>query len=94
MRAPKHLVLKVGAPVMLTRNLAIDLVNGTRGRVQKLEQDIVHVALKDGRIVQITRCQFSHYDKSERRDVALRLQFPLRLSYKSPVHRTGLQGPG
>lgn len=43
MLAPKHLGLKISAPVMLLVNLSDKLVNGLIGRVEKIEEHEVQI---------------------------------------------------
>lgn len=45
MLAPKHLGLKISAPVMLLVNLSDKLVNGLIGRVEKIEEHEVQIYL-------------------------------------------------
>jgi hypothetical protein len=66
MLAPKHLGLKISAPVMLLVNLSDKLVNhGLIGRVEKIEENEVQINfVLDGKneSVAISRYTFTKYD--------------------------------
>jgi ATP-dependent DNA helicase PIF1 len=53
-RVPEVLELKVGVPVLFTRN-SWNYVNGERGVVVKLEQDALYVRKQDGTVVKLER---------------------------------------
>jgi len=55
MSVPKMLVLKEGAPVILTRNLANGLYNGTRGRVNSLTTDGPPIIDFSGKLIPLSR---------------------------------------
>ena len=85
--APKTLILKVGCPVILLRNISPTLVNGLRGHVNRLEEDGPTVSF-EGRIVKLGRESFSVYDPTERTVRAERLQFPISLSFAITIHKS------
>lgn len=95
--APEILKLKVGAQVMLLKNMPKeDLVNGSIGIVTKLNNDSVEVDF-DGNIVQINkddwRIEEGYIDekgKIKQRCLASRSQIPLKVAYSVTIHR--LQG--
>ncbi len=86
--APLQLHLKVGAPVILTVNLAPGLVNGSRGTVQELGKDSVTVSFTGlQRDVVIERFNFTMYDSTTGLTGACRSQLPLLLGFAFTVHR-------
>uniref|UniRef100_A0A0L8IGX7 DNA helicase Pif1-like 2B domain-containing protein n=1 Tax=Octopus bimaculoides TaxID=37653 RepID=A0A0L8IGX7_OCTBM len=90
---PLHrLNLKVGAIVILLRNLSIGerLCNGTRMEVQRLHEHCVEASLvtgsNRGRTVRIPRIKLSLSDAN----IAFtlnRLQFPIRLAYSMTINK-------
>lgn len=84
---PKELSLKVGAQVMITRNLIVEegIVNGTRAAVKKLTGHDATVCLLDGSEVLITRIPFN----IERKGVvkATRMQLPLVVAFSCSIHK-------
>uniref|UniRef100_A0A0L8H9G7 DNA helicase Pif1-like 2B domain-containing protein n=1 Tax=Octopus bimaculoides TaxID=37653 RepID=A0A0L8H9G7_OCTBM len=89
---PHHLNLKVGAIVMLQRNLSIiqGLCNGTRKKVQRLHEYFVEASLvtcsSRGRTVLIPRIKLSPSDANIPFTLN-RLQFSLRLAYSMTIHK-------
>ncbi|CAO0793613.1 unnamed protein product [Mucor circinelloides] len=91
---PHNLELKVGAPVMLLRNIdpAAGLCNGTRLVVRSLRNNIIEGEIttgsKVGHIVSIPKIKFicaasegkSPYD-------FIRIQFPLRLAFVTTINK-------
>lgn len=74
-------------PVILIRNLPGKLYNGLRGIVHHLERDKPPVINFAGRIVTLNRSTFEIYHPEERKVLASRKQYPLKLAYALTVHR-------
>ena len=84
--ADKELVLKQGAPVIITINLE-GAVNGTKAIVTSLQNDCVFVRPTDGEhnnVFKVERFLFISVSPSES---ATRLQFPLKLAFSLSIHR-------
>ena len=86
--AQQILFLKVNAPVVLKVNLNNHLVNGSRGVVKELKADSVSVYFERlHTTVEMKRHLFTICDINVKRDVATRLQIPLKLGYTFTVHK-------
>uniref|UniRef100_A0A0L8GQB3 DNA helicase Pif1-like 2B domain-containing protein n=1 Tax=Octopus bimaculoides TaxID=37653 RepID=A0A0L8GQB3_OCTBM len=89
---PHRLNLKVGAIIMLLRNLSIGqgLFNGTRMNVHRLHEHYVEASLvtgsNRGRTVLIPRIKLSPSDANIPFTLN-RLQFPLRLAYSMTINK-------
>ena len=86
--APKVLVLKIGTPVVLIRNISEKLVNGSLGHVVDFTRHapVIHFD-NSGVRKEITPIQFTIFDKSKNTDVAIRTQIPLKISYALTIHK-------
>ena len=88
---PDHnLILKVGAPVMLLRNLQCGLVNGTRMVIRAMHDKVLEceimVGTRKGEIVFIPRIPL--YDRSNDYPwTMIRIQFPVRLCFAMTIHK-------
>ncbi|XP_061169987.1 uncharacterized protein LOC133179211 [Saccostrea echinata] len=85
--APKHLVLKVGAKVILIKNISKDLCNGKQGIVHYLEKDTPPVINFDGNLVPLSDVKFDVYDMQQEKTLACRTQIPVILAFALTVHR-------
>ena len=89
---PDHnLILKVGAPVMLLRNLQCGLVNGTRMVIRAMHDKVLEceimVGTRKGEIVFIPRIPL--YDRSNDYPwTMIRIQFPVRLCFAMTIHKS------
>lgn len=85
--APKVLSLKVGAQVMITRNLDVtaQICNGTRAVITELSNETITVRLRDRQELILDRCQFTFEDK---RGMVARSQFPIILAFAITIHKS------
>ena len=87
--ALQTLYLKVDAPVILLVNLSSQLVNGLQGVVKKISQDSVLVLFESlKREELISYYSFTVYSPEVQREVATRLQIPLKLAFALTVHKS------
>jgi len=84
--APKAVKFKVGAQVMLKANLDVGggLVNGSRGVILSLEEDLVTVKFVNGCVLKVARNSWPIEDND---GVAVRSQIPLILAWSLTIHK-------
>ncbi|XP_066286773.1 uncharacterized protein [Branchiostoma lanceolatum] len=88
-QVPSILSLKIGAPVVLLRNLfhvSPRLVNGLGGVVKGFSNNKPMVTFETGETYIMEQQMFGHYDN--RRLLAARFQFPLQLGFSMTVHKS------
>jgi len=96
-RVEKMLTLKVGVPVLFTRN-SWNYFNGERGLIIKLEKESVHVKKSDGIVVKLERVGISKSSWQEKvvdgakemievDDFTL-FQLPLQLAFGITIHKS------
>ena len=89
---PDHnLILKVGAPVMLLRNLQCGLVNGTRMIIRRMHGKVLEceimVGKRKGEIIFIPRIPM--YDRSNEYPwTMIRVQYPIRVCFSMSIHKS------
>lgn len=87
-KAPQKLVLKVGARVMLVKNIDLNLglANGSQGTVTKLNDNSIEVKFDNSRTCTIIEKSFTIEEDSLTK--IERIQFPLKLAYGITVHKS------
>lgn len=96
-RIPEVLELKIGVPVLFTRN-SWNYVNGERAVVLKLEQDAVYVRKHDGAVIKLervgvdkTRWEERTVDKEKQMVEVPQFtlyQFPVTLAFAITIHKS------
>jgi ATP-dependent DNA helicase PIF1 len=79
--APRILLMKEGAQVMVNVNLSMEesIINGTRGIVKSISSDIIDVELLNGSTVEIMRHEFI-YEKPNT-NINIKQKFLVKLKY-------------
>ena len=96
-RIEPRLKLKVGAPVLFTRN-AWNYFNGERGRVVRLNDEIVYVEKSDGIVVKLERAAMAKTQWKEKniegkkemveeKEFSVH-QFPITLAFAITIHKS------
>lgn len=80
------MTLKVGAPVILLKNLTSKLYNGSKGTVHSFNEDSPVINF-NGVLYTIHRATFDQFDTRANKVRASRLQFPLKLAFALTVHK-------
>jgi len=92
-RIESSLMLKVGAPVLFTRN-AWNYYNGERGRITSIEEDLIWVKKEGGVSVKVERVSFTKTRWIEKNkelveeNLITLTQFPLTLAFAITIHKS------
>ncbi len=96
-RIEKDLHVKVGAPVLFTRN-AWNYYNGERGVITKIEEEYLHVKKTDGTTIKLTPQkqsktiwkEITKNGQKEYEEVALFsiYQYPIKLAFAITIHKS------
>jgi ATP-dependent exoDNAse (exonuclease V) alpha subunit len=94
--SPFHLILKVGALVIFTRNFSTEVVNGSSGIIEELGDDYINVKLlNQNKVISVETVTWEQmeykYDSKtktiEEKVVGTFTQFPLQLGYALTIHK-------
>lgn len=92
-RLESVMVLKLGAPILFTRN-SWNYYNGERGRILSIEEECVWVKKEDGKSVKVERVEtvksrWSEKGKSLNEEKLISLsQFPITLAFAITIHKS------
>ncbi|MGZ5209174.1 MAG: ATP-dependent DNA helicase [Sulfuricurvum sp.] len=92
-RLENIMVLKIGAPILFTRN-SWNYYNGERGRILSIEEEVVWVKKADGKSVKVDRAEtvksrWIEKGKSLTEEKLITLsQFPITLAFAITIHKS------
>lgn len=92
--APLKLDLKLGALVIFVKN-SNDWVNGSMGRIENMERNLIKVKLLSGKTVLVKKEKWKKIEyetdedgKLQEKEVGTYYQFPLMLGYAMTIHKS------
>ncbi|XP_033725340.1 uncharacterized protein LOC117315301 [Pecten maximus] len=85
--APQKLWLKEGCPVVLLRNFSKVLYNGLQGYIVSLGKDGPVVDFGSLGVHRITKIKFTVFSPVIGKNVAERMQYPLKLAFALSIHK-------
>ena len=96
-RIDKELALKIGAPVLFTRN-AWNYYNGERGHIVNIDESYVYVQKADGKVVKLEQVAQSKTEWIEKKDkkqiefveqeLLTVYQYPIKLAFAITIHKS------
>jgi hypothetical protein len=92
-RIESVMMLKVGAPILFTRN-AWNYYNGERGRITSIEEEAIWVKKEDGKSVKVervetTKTKWIEKGKALHEEKLMTLsQFPITLAFAITIHKS------
>jgi len=92
-RIDKELYLKVGVPVLFTRN-SWNFFNGERGIIIGIDEDILHVRKDNGITVKLSKLKQSKTkwveknDKVKEEELFAIYQYPVKLAFAITIHKS------